>query len=96
MLLQFSVSYDNFASSICRVVCQNQIETSGELFSWLTILWRLGFRHDNPQGILDLLAYTYGQINQFSVFYFYFLFLIFILYFIQLVPHIPGMISFCL
>ncbi|XP_043812569.1 uncharacterized protein LOC110629722 isoform X3 [Manihot esculenta] len=49
LLLQFSVSYDNFASSICRVVCQNQIETSSELFSWLTILWRLGFGHDNPQ-----------------------------------------------
>ncbi|XP_058009472.1 uncharacterized protein LOC131168902 [Hevea brasiliensis] len=49
LLLQFSVSSDNFASSICEGVCQNQIETSGELFSWLTILWQLGLHHDNPQ-----------------------------------------------
>ncbi|XP_050228591.1 uncharacterized protein LOC126677835 [Mercurialis annua] len=48
LLLQFSVSHDNFASSVCGVQ-QNQSEILGEVFSWLTILWKLGFRHDNPQ-----------------------------------------------
>ncbi|EEF37970.1 RNA binding protein, putative [Ricinus communis] len=48
LLLQFSVSYDNFANSICGIQ-QNQTAVLGEVFSWLTILWQLGFRHDNPQ-----------------------------------------------
>ncbi|KDP39960.1 hypothetical protein JCGZ_03491 [Jatropha curcas] len=49
LLLQFSVSRDNFASSICGRVCQSEVEDLGEVFTWLTILWQLGFRHDNPQ-----------------------------------------------
>ncbi|XP_065856837.1 uncharacterized protein [Euphorbia lathyris] len=47
LLLQFSVSNDNFASSTGGVR-QNQIEILAEVFSWLTILWQIGFRHDNP------------------------------------------------
>ncbi|KAK6251036.1 hypothetical protein SCA6_005041 [Theobroma cacao] len=49
LLLQFSASDDNFVSAISRGVHQNQSETWGEVFSWLSILWKRGFCHDNPQ-----------------------------------------------
>ncbi|OMO96285.1 tRNA/rRNA methyltransferase, SpoU [Corchorus capsularis] len=49
LLLQFSVSCDNFVSAISRGVHQNQSETWDEVFSWLSILWKRGFSHDNPQ-----------------------------------------------
>ncbi|XVF10929.1 hypothetical protein REPUB_Repub07fG0225600 [Reevesia pubescens] len=49
LLLQFSVSHDNFVSAISRGVHQNQSETWVEVFSWLSILWKRGFCHDNPQ-----------------------------------------------
>ncbi|WCJ25750.1 tRNA/rRNA methyltransferase (SpoU) family protein [Euphorbia peplus] len=67
LLLQFSVSNDNFASSTGRVR-QSQIEILVEVFSWLTILWQLGFRHDNPhvrclimQSFLDIKWTKYGN-----------------------------------
>lgn len=56
LLLQFSVSHDNFVSAISKGVHQNQSETWDEVFSWLSILWKRGFCHDNPQGIDVLLA----------------------------------------
>ncbi|XP_022735879.1 uncharacterized protein LOC111289259 isoform X3 [Durio zibethinus] len=49
LLLQFSVSHDNFVSAISRGIHQNQSETWDEVFSWLSILWKRGFFHDNPQ-----------------------------------------------
>ncbi|KAK8520784.1 hypothetical protein V6N13_076919 [Hibiscus sabdariffa] len=49
LLLQFSVSHDNFVSSITGSVHQTQSETWPEVFSWLSILWKRGFCHDNPQ-----------------------------------------------
>ncbi|XP_038906254.1 uncharacterized protein LOC120092116 isoform X2 [Benincasa hispida] len=39
-----STNMDSFSSG----VHQNQIEMSGEIFSWLSILWVRGFHHDNP------------------------------------------------
>lgn len=50
MLLQYSSSHGNNTSSISGAVYQNQIETPGEIFNWLAILWERGFNHDNPQG----------------------------------------------
>ncbi|KAK4844740.1 hypothetical protein QYF36_023863 [Acer negundo] len=47
-LLQFCESNDNLPSSISGVH-SNQMETSGEIFEWLSILWERGFRHGNPQ-----------------------------------------------
>lgn len=55
-LLQFSVSHDNFVSAISGSMHQTQSETWAEVFSWLSILWKRGFCHDNPQGIDVLLA----------------------------------------
>ncbi|XWS49177.1 hypothetical protein CRYUN_Cryun13aG0141400 [Craigia yunnanensis] len=49
LLLQFSVSRDSFVSTISRGVHQNQSEIWDEVFSWLSILWKRGFCHDNPQ-----------------------------------------------
>ncbi|XVF51863.1 hypothetical protein PTKIN_Ptkin04bG0218100 [Pterospermum kingtungense] len=49
LLLQFSISHDNFVSAISKGVHQNQSETWDEVFSWLSILWKRGFCHDNPQ-----------------------------------------------
>ncbi|XVE57547.1 hypothetical protein DITRI_Ditri04bG0099200 [Diplodiscus trichospermus] len=49
LLLQFSVSHDNFVSAISRGVHQNQSDAWDEVFSWLSILWMRGFCHDNPQ-----------------------------------------------
>ncbi|KAL5815078.1 hypothetical protein ACOSQ3_025873 [Xanthoceras sorbifolium] len=46
LLLQFCVSNDNLPSSISGF---NQMETLGEIFKWLSILWERGFRHGNPQ-----------------------------------------------
>ncbi|KAL1136568.1 hypothetical protein V6Z11_A12G247800 [Gossypium hirsutum] len=48
-LLQFSVSHDNFVSAISGSMHQTQSETWAEVFSWLSILWKRGFCHDNPQ-----------------------------------------------
>lgn len=39
-----SIKLGSFSSGIH----QNQIEVSGEIFSWLSILWVRGFHHDNP------------------------------------------------
>ncbi|KAK0586912.1 hypothetical protein LWI29_014296 [Acer saccharum] len=47
-LLQFCESNDNLPSSISGIH-PNQMETSGEIFEWLSILWERGFRHGNPQ-----------------------------------------------
>ncbi|KGN55820.1 uncharacterized protein LOC101213211 isoform X2 [Cucumis sativus] len=46
LLLQHptSTEFDSFSSG----VHQNQIEMSGEIYSWLSILWVRGFHHDNP------------------------------------------------
>ncbi|GKV10777.1 hypothetical protein SLEP1_g22096 [Rubroshorea leprosula] len=49
LLLQFSLSHDNFVSAISRGPQQTQMETFNEVFSWLSILWERGFCHDNPQ-----------------------------------------------
>ncbi|KAL4602312.1 hypothetical protein ACB092_10G044100 [Castanea dentata] len=49
LLLQFSISHVNFASLVNGGVHQNQIQTSSEIFNWLSILWERGFCHDNPQ-----------------------------------------------
>ncbi|KAJ4826548.1 hypothetical protein Tsubulata_039607 [Turnera subulata] len=49
LLLRFSIAQDSFASSVCGGGHQNQIETMRETFGWLTILWQLGFCHENPQ-----------------------------------------------
>ncbi|MBA0773322.1 hypothetical protein Gotri_008606, partial [Gossypium trilobum] len=49
LLLQFSVSHDNFVSAISGSMHQTQSETWAEVFSWLSILWKRGFCHDNPQ-----------------------------------------------
>ncbi|XP_062146057.1 uncharacterized protein LOC133854045 isoform X2 [Alnus glutinosa] len=48
LLLQFSMSHVNFASSVDGGVHQSQIEASGAVFNWLSILWERGFCHDNP------------------------------------------------
>lgn len=40
-----------------RAYYQHQIESSGEIFNWLTILWERGFHHDNPQGSIWLCSY---------------------------------------
>lgn len=55
LLLQFSISHVNFASLVNGGVHQNQIQTSSEIFNWLSILWERGFCHDNPQGTCDFL-----------------------------------------
>ncbi|KAG6792092.1 hypothetical protein POTOM_001235 [Populus tomentosa] len=52
LLLQFSVSNNNFTSYIFRGFHQKQTDILREAFSWVTILWQLGFQHDNPQVIL--------------------------------------------
>ncbi|XP_022155534.1 uncharacterized protein LOC111022655 isoform X3 [Momordica charantia] len=39
-----SIKFDSFTGGFY----QNQIEMSGEIFSWLSILWVRGFHHDNP------------------------------------------------
>ncbi|KAJ6961038.1 hypothetical protein NC652_000044 [Populus alba x Populus x berolinensis] len=49
LLLQFSVSNNNFTSYIFRGFHQKQTDILREAFSWVTILWQLGFQHDNPQ-----------------------------------------------
>lgn len=49
LLLQYSSSHGDNTSSISGAVYQNQIETPGEIFNWLAILWERGFNHDNPQ-----------------------------------------------
>ncbi|XP_039022591.1 uncharacterized protein LOC120155085 isoform X1 [Hibiscus syriacus] len=49
LLLQFSVSHDNFVSAISGSVHPTQSETWTEVFSWLSILWKRGFCHGNPQ-----------------------------------------------
>ncbi|KAJ6342279.1 hypothetical protein OIU77_023429 [Salix suchowensis] len=49
LLLQFSVSNNNFTSYIFRGFHQKQTDILSEAFSWVTILWQLGFQHDNPQ-----------------------------------------------
>nr|POF01631.1 putative methyltransferase tarbp1 [Quercus suber] len=49
LLLQFSESHVNFGSLVNGGVYQNQIQTSSEIFNWLSILWERGFCHDNPQ-----------------------------------------------
>ena len=54
-LLQFCESNDNLPSSISGVH-PNQMETSSEIFEWLSILWERGFHHGNPQGIDGLLV----------------------------------------
>ncbi|KAJ8763861.1 hypothetical protein K2173_003643 [Erythroxylum novogranatense] len=48
LLLRISISNDSFASSIYGGH-ENKSEASCESFSWLTILWQRGLRHDNPQ-----------------------------------------------
>lgn len=45
-----SINFDSFTGG----VHQNQIEMSGEIFSWLSILWVRGFHHDNPLGTTNL------------------------------------------
>lgn len=45
-----SIKFDSFTGGFY----QNQIEMSGEIFSWLSILWVRGFHHDNPLGIIGL------------------------------------------
>jgi tRNA guanosine-2'-O-methyltransferase len=49
------MSHVNFASSVDEGVHQSQIEASGGVFNWLSILWERGFCHDNPLGTGDLL-----------------------------------------
>ncbi|KAB2622786.1 tRNA (guanosine(18)-2'-O)-methyltransferase-like [Pyrus ussuriensis x Pyrus communis] len=52
LLLQYSTTQSNgiVASSVSgEVLHQNLIESPGEIFSWLAILWERGFHHDNPQ-----------------------------------------------
>ncbi|KAF9689746.1 hypothetical protein SADUNF_Sadunf01G0124300 [Salix dunnii] len=49
LLLQFSVSNNNFTSYIFKGFHQKQTDILSEAFSWVTILWQLGFQHDNPQ-----------------------------------------------
>ncbi|KAL5551309.1 hypothetical protein UlMin_001485 [Ulmus minor] len=49
LLLQSSTSHVISASFGKEAKDQNQIETSGEIFNWLAILWERGFHHDNPQ-----------------------------------------------
>ncbi|XP_028956801.1 uncharacterized protein [Malus domestica] len=52
LLLQYSTTQSNgiVASSVSgEVLHQNLIESPGESFSWLAILWERGFHHDNPQ-----------------------------------------------
>lgn len=68
LLLQYSSSHGNNTSSISGAVYQNQIETPGEIFNWLAILWERGFNHDNPQGNSEVnvlpsgVYYVYGNI----------------------------------
>ncbi|PRQ18401.1 putative tRNA (guanosine(18)-2'-O)-methyltransferase [Rosa chinensis] len=49
LLLRNSSSDANNKTSISGAVHQNQIESPGEIFNWLAILWERGFNHDNPQ-----------------------------------------------
>lgn len=58
LLLQFSVSNNNFTSYIFRGFHQKQTDILREAFSWVTILWQLGFQHDNPQGTLSFIGLT--------------------------------------
>ncbi|XP_044477036.1 uncharacterized protein LOC123204445 isoform X2 [Mangifera indica] len=48
LLLQYSVSTDNFPSSVTEAQ-PNKMETLAETFIWLLILWERGFHHGNPQ-----------------------------------------------
>lgn len=50
MLLQSFTLHGNFVSSVMGADYKNQIESKGEIFNWLAILWERGFHHDNPQG----------------------------------------------
>ncbi|ONI06355.1 hypothetical protein PRUPE_5G055400 [Prunus persica] len=49
LLLQYSTTHRNITTSVTGAVHQSHIETPGEIFNWLAILWERGFRHDNPQ-----------------------------------------------
>ncbi|KAA8525977.1 hypothetical protein F0562_007922 [Nyssa sinensis] len=49
LLLRFSFPHDNSVNSNGGVLYQNQMETLGGIFNWLSILWERGFYHDNPQ-----------------------------------------------
>ncbi|CAJ2663943.1 unnamed protein product [Trifolium pratense] len=48
LMLQFSESHLNVATNISKVH-QDQFETYGDPFDWLSILWERGLHHDNPQ-----------------------------------------------
>ncbi|KAL6279881.1 hypothetical protein ACE6H2_016762 [Prunus campanulata] len=49
LLLQYSTTHRKITTSVTGAVHQSHIETPGEIFNWLAILWERGFRHDNPQ-----------------------------------------------
>lgn len=60
-MLQYSTTHRNITTSVTGEVHQSHIETPGEIFNWLAILWERGFRHDNPQGNSDWNAQPYNH-----------------------------------
>ncbi|KAF3448239.1 hypothetical protein FNV43_RR08952 [Rhamnella rubrinervis] len=62
LLLQSFTLHGKFVSSVMGADYKNQIESKGEIFNWLAILWERGFHHDNPQ-VRCLIMHSFLDIN---------------------------------